>query len=367
MSKKVLSMGEECKNFEEKFSKKQERKYSVFVSSGSGANLLLIQALLNLGRIKKGDKIGISSLTWATNVMPIIQLGLVPVLIDSEIVNLNVSKNKLIKTFEENKDMKTIFITNVLGLCADIQKIKEFCKENEITLLEDNCESLGSKVNGKLLGNFGMASTFSFFVGHHISTIEGGMVCTDDEELYNMLIISRAHGWNRNLNEIKKTELREEFKVKKFYDKYTFYDLAFNLRPTEISGIIGNIQIEYWDKIVKKRHDNFIKFQEAIKQNKDIIKLEVEGMEIISNFAFPLIFKNNEKFKIYKELFKKENIEVRPIIAGDIGDQPFFKKYIKEESHNENSNKIHNNGFYFGNNPEMTQEEIEKICKILKQ
>jgi len=191
----TFSMGDQCRLFEEKFAEKQGRKHALFVSSGSMANLVLIQALLNLGHLKKGDRVGVSALTWATNIMPIIQLGLEPVILDCEIKTLNVS----ISILEKAENLRAVFLTNVLGFCDDITKITDYCSENNILLLEDNCESLGSRFAGKMLGNFGFASTFSSFVGHHFSTIEGGVVATDDTELHKMLMMVRAHGWDRNL------------------------------------------------------------------------------------------------------------------------------------------------------------------------
>ena len=198
MNQSRLSMGDECLKFEKNFSRKQKRKRSVFVSNGSCANLLLLQALINMGRLEVGDKVLFSSLTWATNVMPIIQLGLVPVPLDCEINTLNTSSRTLKEELKKDKDVKCLFLTNALGFCDDIDEISKVCKDRGILLLEDNCESLGSEYKGKLLGNFGYASTFSFFVGHHLSTIEGGMIVTDDEYLYEMLVMARSHGWSRS-------------------------------------------------------------------------------------------------------------------------------------------------------------------------
>jgi len=165
---RFLSMGEECKKFEDNFSKKQGRKYSVFVNSGSSANLLLIQALLNINRFKKGDIVAVSALTWPTNIMPLIELGLQPILVDCEVDSLNISTRTLKDALEIQPNIKAFFLTNTLGLADDISEIAIFCSDKKIILLEDNCESLGSIIDGKLLGNFGLASTFSFFVGHHI-------------------------------------------------------------------------------------------------------------------------------------------------------------------------------------------------------
>lgn len=359
---KFLSMGKECRQFEEKFAHKQERKYAVYVSSGSMANLVLVQSLINLGRLKKNDRVGVSSLTWATNVMPIIQLGLVPVLIDCEIETLNVSPSTL-KSHLGYVD--ALFLTNVLGFSDNISQIKEMCADSGILFIEDNCESLGSRIDGKLLGNFGVASTFSFFVGHHLSTIEGGMICTDDEELHEMLVITRAHGWDRNLSEKRRNDIRTQAKADNFYAKYLFYELAFNARPTEIGGFIGNVQISYWDEIASKREKNYQDFLAVVKSNDDFIPVCNEKMEIVSSFALPLVCRTKDARDYYLgELGKIA--ETRPIIAGDISKQPFHQKHVEGKSSCPNAGFVHDNGFYLGNNPEMTEAEISQITGCLK-
>lgn len=366
MKSDILSMNTECKKFEEAFSKKQGRKYSLFVANGSAANLAIIQSMINTGRLNVGDKVFVSSLTWATNVMPIIQLGLFPIVLDVEKGTLNVSYRILRKAYKENEDVKCLFLTNALGFCSDIHKIKSFCKRNNIIFLEDNCESLGSEYDGVKLGNFGLASTFSFFVGHHISTIEGGMVCTDDEDLYENLKMIRSHGWARNNSKDFKKRLVDENCVDSFYDAYTFYDLAYNIRPTEINGFIGNNQLKHWDSITKKREENFKDFKLAANENWAVLDLDLDGMTIISNFAFPLIFRSQESCEKYKKLFIDNKVEIRPIISGDISKQPFFKKYIKDSDANKNAAFLGENGFYVGNNTEMTRGEINKIMKLIR-
>jgi len=367
MDAKILSMNKECKKFEENFSRKQGRKYSVYVSNGSCANLSLIQAMINMGKLKKTDKIFVSSLTWSTNIMPIIQLGLIPVLLDIEKDTFNVSFKILKEKYADNPDVKGFFLTNALGFCSDIDEIKNFCEKHNIIFLEDNCESLGSEYKGTKLGNFGLASTFSFFVGHHISTIEGGMICTDDKELYENLKLVRAHGWTRNNSYEFKEKKKKENNICSFYDFYAFYDLAYNFRPMEINGFIGNQQIRYWDEIVEKRENNFKQFYEATLSNNDIIKLNIKDMNIISSFGFPLLFKNKKLFEDYKKLFEENEIEIRPIISGNIANQPFFKKYIEKGGTYPNVEDVHKNGFYFGNNPEMNEEEINRITSLLKK
>lgn len=361
---KILSIGAECRKFEKAFAKKQQRSYAVFVNSGSSANLILIQTLLNLGKLKQGDKIGFSALTWPTNVMPIIQLGLVPVAIDCNINTLNVGPDELKKHIH---DIKGLFLTNVLGFSDSIKAVKKMCSAKGVILIEDNCESLGSKTNGVLLGNFGIASTFSFYVGHHLSTIEGGMVCTDDEKLYVSLVMARAHGWDRNLEESRQKVLRKLNKCDNFYARYTFYDLAYNTRPTEIAGFIGNTQLRFWDEIVAKREKNFKLFQKQIENNNEFIPLKLRYMNLISNFAMPLVCKNSEIKNKYQKRFKNAGVEIRPIIAGDMTRQPFYKKYVRGIKKCKNAYFIHQNGFYFANNPELTQKELKSLCSLLEK
>lgn len=359
-----LSFGKECEKFEKKFAGFQGRKYCIFVNSGSSANLALIQALLNLRKLKQKDKVGFSALTWSTNVMPLIQLGLEGVPIDVELDTLNVSSRMLLQALKKHK-IKVLFLTNLLGFCDDIDEIKRICDKNKIILIEDNCESLGTIYKGKKLGNFGLASTFSFYVGHHMSTIEGGAICTDSPSLAAQLRMVRAHGWDRNLTEKRQLKMRDKFMVNStFYSRYTFYDLGFNLRPTEINGFIGNTQIAYIDEIVKKRNENFLEFANAIYTNEKYFPINYSHIDFVSNFAVPVICKTQ---KIRDDLVEKCNgkLEIRPIVGGDITQQPFFKKYTKNyQSEIVNARIVHEQGIYFGNNPELTPSERQTITKI---
>ncbi len=365
MNSSKLSMGDECVKFENRFAKFHNYKFGVLVNSGSSANLLLIQALLILGKLKKGDKVGVSALTWSTNVMPIIQLGLVPIPIDVEKNSLNVNLENLLISHKKNK-LKAFFITNLLGFCSNLSEIVKYCENEKILLMEDNCESLGSIHSNKLLGTFGVASTSSFFVGHHLSTVEGGMVITNDENLNDALLIARAHGWSRNLKNEKKEILKNKNKIDDFYDKYTFYDLGFNLRPTEITGYLGNNQIQYLDDMISKREKNFKLFNKHAKLNPKFMQLEIMNLDIISNFAFPLIFNNRDDYFEYRNKFMENEVEIRPIVSGNIIEQPFFNKYSNQVYKLKNATFIHENGFYFPNNPDLTSEEKEVLIDLLK-
>jgi len=358
----VLSMGEQCRAFEEAFAAKQGRRYAVFVGNGSVANLLLVQALLNLGRLRPGDRVGFSALTWPTNVMPLIQLGLTPVPLDCEPATLNVSPRTLAPALP---GLRGVFLTNVLGFCDDLPALRDACADAGVVLFEDNCESLGSRTGGRLLGNFGVAATFSFFVGHHLSTIEGGMVCTDDEELYRQLVVARAHGWDRNLDPDTQRRLRADGGVDDFYARYTFYDLASNFRPTEIAGFVGTTQLPFWDEIVGRRAANFARFAAAAGDNDDVQRFELAHMDLVSNFAMPVICRTPELALAYRARFEAAAVEIRPVIAGNMTRQPFYRRHVPGEAHLPNADRVHDNGFYFGNNPEMTDDEVATLCGLL--
>jgi len=295
--------------------------------------------------------------------MPLLQLGLEPVPIDVNLGTINIDSISLRKTLETN-DIKCLFISHILGFCSDLDNIVSLCADRDIILIEDNCESFGSVYQGKKLGNFGLASTFSTFVGHHLSTIEGGLVCTDDHDVNDMLILTRAHGWDRSLSVTKQTALRTQHNIDSFYSVYSFYDLGYNLRPTEITGFLGTLQLAHADEIVARREANFKKFRLCTKLD-DVIPLEVSHLDTVSNFAYPIVCKNKKAFTTYKEMFSR-NIEIRPVVSGNIARQPFFHKYVTAAYTLPNADLIHDFGFYIPNNPELTSDEVNFITQLLE-
>ena len=191
------------------------------------------------------------------------------------------------------------------------------------------------------------------------------MVCTDNQDLYEMLLRVRSHGWSRDMSPQKKDLIREKNNINKFFDKYTFYSLAYNIRPTEISGFIGKKQLKYLDEITHIRSKFFKEFNKLAKDNKKFVNLSLDHMENISNFAYPLIFKNEIDFEEIKNKFIEADVEIRPIIGGSIINQPFFKEFKKDFSC-PNAEKVHKLGFYFPNNPELNENEKEIIKNLLK-
>ena len=354
-----LTKGNLTLEFEKKWSEWLGVKYSVFVNSGSSANLAAIYSLLLSGKLKN-NKIVVPAVSWVTTVTPVIQLGMEPIMCDCDIDNLGLDINHLKEIIKNNKP-SAIILVHVLGIPNHMDEILKLCKENDILLIEDTCESIGSKYNDKLLGTLGDLSTFSFYFGHHMSTIEGGMVSTNDEDLYHILLSIRSHGWDRDLPKEKQNSLREKYGVDKFRSLYTFYYPGFNLRSTDLQAYIGLGQLEKLDMIVENRNKNFIRYKNEIKNTFWNVS-EPKG-SFISNFSFPII---TENIKELTEQLITNNIECRPLICGSINEHPFwYERYGKQNL--PNSKLVHNYGLYLPNNHQMTDEEIDKVIKIVNE
>ena len=240
-----LTKGELTVQFEKEWSDWLGKKYSVFVNSGSSANLAAIYGLLLSGKLKN-NKIVVPAVSWVTTVTPAVQFGMEPIMCECDEENLGLNINHL-KQIIKDHDPSCIILVHVLGFPNHMDEILELCEKHNIQLIEDTCESMGSEYNNKKLGTFGDLSTFSFYFGHHMSTIEGGMISTDDEDLYHILLSIRSHGWDRDLPKSKQIELRKKYNISDFRSLYTFYYPGFNLRATDLQAFIGLQQL----KIIK--------------------------------------------------------------------------------------------------------------------
>lgn len=353
-----LTKGQKTLSFEKRFASIIGCKHAVFCNSGSSANLLATSALIQSG-LMRNNKIVVPQVSWSTTVFPAMQLGLNPIMCDCDSLNLGIDVDNLLEIIEEEKPSALILV-HVLGFDSSVQKIKDICEQNNILLIEDTCESLGSVVAGKMLGSYGLASTFSFYFGHHISTIEGGMVCTNDDYLAEVLKMIRSHGWDRDINEEAKQKYRSKYKVKEFESLYKFYYQGFNLRSTDLQAFIGLSQLTKIKQIANKRHENFNRYLELI-DNK--FWKPVLNQEIVSNMGYPLILSNRER--VYQEL-KNNNIESRPLVSGSMGTQPAWSKTYGE-SRMKNSTIVNDKGMYVPNHGDLSNEDIEKICSIINK
>lgn len=330
---------------------------SVFCNSGSSANLLMLWALIEAEKISRDCKIVIPSVSWATDLSPAIQLGMTPIICDSNMEDLSIDISALEDIFK-NSNPQVLLLVSVLGLVPDMDKIVQLCNEYGVILLEDVCEGMGSEFRGKKLGTFGLMSSFSTYFGHHISTIEGGFVSTNDESLYQILKSIRSHGWDRDASPEYKTQLQTQWNTSNFDALYTFYHSGFNLRSTDLQAFIGLGQIDKLNNICKVRNENFKIYQQELSS----ISPYVKERGFVSSFAYPVISKNKD---LIVNALQKENIEVRPMICGSMGTQPFYvKKYGKKEL--PNSLIIDKYGFYVPNHPNLSEEEILKIVNIIK-
>jgi CDP-6-deoxy-D-xylo-4-hexulose-3-dehydrase len=362
-----LSMDVECRKFEIKFAAFQGSKHAVLFNSGASANLAMLQALKNLGKLKEGDKIGFSALTWSTNTMPILQLGMIPVVIDVRPDVINTTSENLLERLETTV-LQALFITNILGFTGDIDVIRKICIDKNIILIEDNCESLGTQLPEGKAGNFGIGASFSFFVAHHMSTIEGGMVCTSDDEFAEMLTMVRANGWDRNLTTEQQQKWRSQHGIESdFQAKYTFYDLAYNFRPTEITGFLGQYQMKFLGENILKREQNYLRIEKSVKNNPDFISLKHSHIKTLSTFAFPFVCKTPELRDYYLQKFQAAGVEIRPMIAGNMQEQPFYKKYVSIIYDMPGASMMHSNGFYSGNYPELLEDDLVLIENLLKK
>ena len=348
-----LTKGELTDEFESQWSKWLGVKHSIFVNSGSSANLTIFTALKYLGRIS--GNVVVPAVSWATTVAPLMQLGFDVTLCECDRDTLGLDTRHL-RRICEDKEISMVVLVHVLGTPCNMDEVISICKEYNIILVEDSCESVGSTYNGTMTGAFGLASSFSFFAGHHISTMEGGMVCTDDDELYETMKSIRCHGWDRDLASDSKIALRNEYGIDDFRALYTFYWQAYNFRATDLQAHIGLSQMKKIDYICEKRHENLLLYDSLIEN--DYWKLPIK--QHISSFAYPII---TPKIKEVVEALKKNEIETRPLVCGSIGRQPFW---IKE--HGEQrlpfADIVHDFGLYVPNNHQIERDDIKKICEV---
>jgi CDP-6-deoxy-D-xylo-4-hexulose-3-dehydrase len=351
LSTDKYTQGEHVKLFEQEWSAWQGCKYSVFVNSGSSANLMLVKSVMDL--YGAGGFI-CQATTWPTNINPALQLknSTFLQLCDNNLNNFGFDIVKF-KTFVKIMKPKYVFLTHVLGFNGATDDLLEICKENNIVLIEDCCESHGANFNGTKVGNIGLAGTFSFYYGHHITTIEGGMISTNNEELYHQLLLNRSHGFLRehpNKDNINTTCDR----------RFTFLTDGFNFRNTEINAYLGRMQLSKLDFNIKIRNKNYNHFISNLNKNKYYTDFDSNG---ISSFAFPIISRLNNIEKI-KDKLTSIGVENRPFIAGNLFKQPYLKSLNMYQNFN-NADLIHSNGMYLGNNQFITTEIIDKGLEVL--
>jgi len=354
-----FTQGKQVEKFEQKWSEWLGCKHSLFVTSGSTANFLLVAAIIEKYNLKKGDKVLLPACTWVTNINPIIQLGLTPIFCDINLYNYSFSESNLIEISNKHPDIKLVFVTHLLGIPADVNTYKQIFP-NAI-FIDDVCESHGcTDWGGNKIGSKSLGATFSFYFGHHMSTIEGGMISTNDSDLYDLMKMKRSHGLARvsdNFNSYinKNPEIEKSF---------LFVTDGYNFRNTELAAVLGLSQLKRLDKFIEIRRDNYFKFLSVVYENKNLYLLQPSLGN--SCFCFPFICKTKEIKEKLIFLFNKYKIEYRPIVGGNLLRQPYLKGYqIDSNSKHFNADILHENGVYVGNSQFVTNKNMKLLNKIL--
>ena len=364
-----FTMGKKVKEFEKKFAKKFGSKYATMVNSGSSANLLMLSVLKNYKKIlkKKTNKPNIiaPSVGWSTSYYPISQNDFKINFVDVSVDTLNIDPNEVEKAID--KDTVAILAINLLGNPCNFSKLKKIAKKNNLILIEDNCESLGAKYQNKFCGTHGLMGTHSLFFSHHMQTMEGGVILTDNSDINDFLKSLRAHGWCRDLP--KKNNLYKKSNDK-FKDHFVFITPGYSLRPLEIEASVGLVQLKKLNRFMRIREKNSNIFKNLF-GNKNWCKIQVQEKKSLSSwYGFNLILtgqlKNKRKIIIKK--LEKNKIEVRPTMTGNFLNNPVLKYLnFKTSGSFKNSENIDKNGFFVGNYPKDLSKELNFLYKKLEE
>jgi CDP-6-deoxy-D-xylo-4-hexulose-3-dehydrase len=363
-----VTMGEKVKQFESIFAEYIGTHFATMVNSGSSANLLALSILTNPvleNRIKPGDEVITPAITWATTVFPIINCGLVPVLVDVDLETFDISTEEIRKAITGKT--RAIMLVHLLGNPCEMDRIMNIAMEYNLYVIEDACEAHGAEFKGQKVGSFGNLATFSFFFSHHISTIEGGMVLTSNHELAELAKALRVFGWIRDLKDKDVIAKRHEH----IDPRFLFVNIGFNFRPTEIQGAFGMRQIKKLDKFIETRRENAEFWTENLKQYKNYLLLhtEREGTKHVW-FGYLVTIKPDAPFNKQElvDFLEKKGVETRPIMSGNFDEQPAMRRFPSRKVGDlENSRFIMRNSFFFGNHHGIAWEERQAIVDYFSE
>lgn len=359
----ILTNGENVREFEAEWSRWLGVKYSVFVNSGASANLLTM-AILKIKHPEGGEVIT-PPLAWVSDIASVLQNGFTPIFADIDPQTLAMDPAEILRKISDKT--RAVFLTHVQGFDGLTDELIKELERRNIPLIEDVCESHGATHNGVKLGSIGWISNFSYYYAHHMSTVEGGMICTNDPKVYQQARMLRSHGMVREAND---SELRSSYQMNypELNPDFIFAYAAYNARNTEIGGIMGRSQLKRLDKIVERRTENLHRFLKTIDSSRYRTDFKLEGS---SNYAFNLILKNPDNDLVERLMIKLRGsgVEFRRGSAGGGNQirQPYLKGIVPNGHHLEfpNTEHIHFYGFYIGNFPDLTNEEIDKLCAII--
>lgn len=362
----MFTMGKHVSEYEERFADYFGSKYAVMVSSGSAANLIMIAALFytknSKFKLKRGDEVIVPAVSWSTTYYPLYQYGLKLKFVDIDHETLNMDLTQLESAITDKT--RAILSVNLLGNPNDFKKVRNIIGSRDIVLLEDNCESMGATLDGKQAGTYGVMGTFSSFFSHHIATMEGGAVITDDEELYHILLCLRAHGWTRNLPKF--NHVTGEKSDDEFEESFKFVLPGYNVRPLEMSGAIGIEQLKKLPGFIKSRQENGRYFSDLLAEHPYLAIQKEIGRS--SWFGFSMIVKKDVEIK-RQDIIKKlssSGVECRPIVTGNFAKNEVVK-YFDYEIHGSltDSDYIDKHGFFIGNHHYDIKDKIKYVADVL--
>ena len=370
-----MTMGKITKKFERAFAQHLGVKHAIYVNSGSSANLLAFSAIQDNDKfrktsfdqkfLKQGDEIIVPAVTWSTSIWPISQIGAKSVFVDSDPKTLQMNISAIKKAI--SKKTKAICMVHVLGNGGYIEEVKEICRKKKIWLIEDTCESLGVKKKNKYLGTFGDIGTYSFYFSHHITTVEGGMIVTNNDYIANKIYSLRSHGWTRDMFNAK--EYENQFP--EIDPRFLFVNVGYNLRSTDMNASIGLVQLKKLEKFNQKRHEIGKAWNKAfnhLKKNELIQPMEITKGTKASWFGFPVICKTRKMRDDLRKHLEKNGIETRPIICGNMTKQPGIKNIKYRISGKlSGADTIMDRGIFWGSSPDMTKSEVNYVIKVVNK
>ncbi len=354
-----LTNGPQVRKFEEEWSEWLGVEHSLFVSSGSTANSLLVSAWKELNNVPDGAKVIVPACTWVTNISPIIQNNLTPVFCDINLKDFSFSIDGLQRIAEEHQDIRGIFVTHLLGFSAKVAEFRKLFPYADI--LEDVCESHGAILEGgKNAGTYDVGGTFSFYFGHHMTTVEGGMVSTNNPDLYDLMRIKRSHGMARE--SINCGGYSAQYP--EIDPRFLFVTDGYNFRNNEIGAVLGQSQLKRLDDMIEIRNENYRSYYEVLRQYQNLFLLPEEPSPLQSSFCLPLISHNVDTHNHLQELLDEYEVEYRPVVGGNLLRQPFLKDYTASCP---NADVLHERGLYIGNSHFITDYHIEILEEILSE
>lgn len=353
-----VTMGPLTKQFEEKWSAWLGRKYSIFCNSGSSANLLMAAALLESGRLGNNKKVVVPSAAWITSNDTFIWLGFEPMMCNADPDNFGLEPEHLEELIKRHCP-SVVMMVHVLGVPCNMDQIMELKQKYGFILLEDACAAAGSSYKDRKVGTFGDMASISTYYGHQFSTIEGGLVSTDDKELYNILLQLRSHGWVRGLDEEARKAQLDKYGIEDIGTDFVFTRPGFNLRPTDLQAFIGLSQIDKMDWLIEKRFANHQLYRELLSLSFGSAKFG--GTSKICSIHFCALAETYRERNYITSELEKNSIETRPFTSGNQGLQPYwFTRYGK--FYDTVASRLYHCGFFLPNHPSLSKDDVQLIC-----